>query len=308
MISDMENLGPETSCDRIRSRCAGRFTVSELTSGLGCEWLPVEARRPVESPEGKRRPHGLEISIAVEERDLMLDRHRRDQDVGRRDQSAFSALLHRRARARLGRSEWASDSPLRSSVLGCFVRSRSTCYASQAVTGERRSAMIDLYAELKVLLRTLDVAGIPYALCGGLALMVYQRPRATVDIDLILPAEATGKCIQALKPLGFRAHPRPMRLEASGVEIQRFYKLEEGGPDVLMLDCLLTTHPLVAEAWQGRVRVPFDAGTAWVVSLAGLIVLKRLRGSPLDLVDIEGLEALVDQPPEDSPGSDHGCP
>ncbi len=166
--------------------------------------------------------------------------------------------------------------------------------------------MIDLYAELKALLRALDVAGIPYALCGGLALMVYQRPRATVDIDLILPAEATGECIQTLKPLGFRAHPRPMRLEASGVEIQRFYKLDEGGPDVLMLDCLLTSHPLVAEAWQGRVRVPFEAGTAWVVSLADLIALKRLRGSPLDLLDIEALEALVDRPPKDSPGRDHG--
>ena len=90
--------------------------------------------------------------------------------------------------------------------------------------------MIDLYVELKALLQALDTAGIPYALCGGLALMVYQRPRATVDIDLILPAEVTGK-------------------------------VEEGGPDVLMLDCLLTTHPIVAEAWRRRVRVPFGEGS-----------------------------------------------
>jgi len=168
--------------------------------------------------------------------------------------------------------------------------------------------MIDLYVELKTVLQALETAGVPYALCGGLALMVYQRPRATVDIDLILPAEVPGRCIEALAPLGFRAHPRPMRFEASGIEIHRFCKLEEGGPDVLMLDCLLTTHPIVAEAWQSRVRVPFEAGTAWVVSIAGLIALKRLRGSPLDLLDIEALEALKDQHPDAFPGSDHACP
>ena len=111
--------------------------------------------------------------------------------------------------------------------------------------------MIDLYVELKAVLRALETAGVPYARCGGLALMVYQRPRATVDIDLILPTEITGKCIEVLAPLGFRVHPRPMRFEASGIEIHRFYKLEEGGS-------------IVAEAWRDRVRVAFEEGTAWV--------------------------------------------
>jgi len=175
-------------------------------------------------------------------------------------------------------------------------------------TRKRQPIMIDLYVELKALLQALDAAGIPYALCGGLALMVYQRPRATVDIDLILPAEVTGKCIEAVAPLGFRAHPRPMRFGTSGIEVHRLYKVEEGGPDVLMLDCLLTTHPIVAEAWRRRVRVPFGEGTACVVSIAGLIALKRLRGSPLDLLDIEALQALNDQHPDAFPGSDNACP
>jgi hypothetical protein len=45
--------------------------------------------------------------------------------------------------------------------------------------------MTDLHAQLKAVLRALDTTGVPYAICGGLALMVYQRPRATVDIDLM---------------------------------------------------------------------------------------------------------------------------
>jgi len=164
--------------------------------------------------------------------------------------------------------------------------------------------MIDLYVELKTVLNALDAAKIPYALCGGLALMVYQRPRATVDIDLILPSEEIEACVTALAPLGFRAHPRPMRFETSGIEILRFYKVDPEGPDVLMLDCLLPTHPTIAEAWRSRVRYPFEDGTAWIVSTDGLIALKQLRGSALDLLDIEALKALRKAPPGVSPG-DH---
>jgi hypothetical protein len=61
---------------------------------------------------------------------------------------------------------------------------------------------------------------------------------------------------------------------------------------VLTLDCLLTTHPTVAEAWGNRVQVSFEDGTAWVVSAVDLIALKRLRSSPMDLVDTQTLEAL----------------
>ena len=164
--------------------------------------------------------------------------------------------------------------------------------------------MIDLYVELKAVLQALEAAGVPHALCGGLALMVYQRPRTTVDIDLIVPSEATAACVTAMTPLGFRAHPRPMRFAGSGIEILRFYKVDPGGPDVLMLDCLLTTHPTIAEAWRGRVRVPFEDRTVWVVSIEGLIALKRLRGSPLDLLDIQAQPALSDQPPHEFHPSD----
>jgi hypothetical protein len=71
--------------------------------------------------------------------------------------------------------------------------------------------MIDLYTELREVTRALTEAGVPYALCGGLALMLYQRPRATVDIDLIVTSDATPDAAAALAPLGFRPHPRPMR-------------------------------------------------------------------------------------------------
>lgn len=155
--------------------------------------------------------------------------------------------------------------------------------------------MIDLYTELREVTRVLTEAGVPYALCGGLALMLYQRPRATVDIDLIVPSEATQDAAAALAPLGFRPHPRPMRFAPSGIDILRFYKAVPGSPDVLTLDCLLTTHPTVTEVWQSRKQVPFETTVVSVVSAEGLIALKRLRGSPQDLLDIAGLESLDDR-------------
>jgi hypothetical protein len=158
--------------------------------------------------------------------------------------------------------------------------------------------MIDLYAELKAVIELFQGAKVPHALCGGLALMVYQRPRATVDIDLVVPSEATEALTAAVAPLGFRPHPRPMRLDPPGIEILRFYKTDPDGPDVLTLDCLLTTHPIVAEAWRSRTEVPFERGSVSVVSSRSMIALKRLRSSPQDLLDIETLQALEGRPEE----------
>ena len=157
--------------------------------------------------------------------------------------------------------------------------------------------MIDLYSELKVVVQALRAGDVPYALCGGLALMVYRQPRATVDIDIVLPPEATERLTAALIPLGFRPHPRPMRFQPPGIEILRFYKTDPESRDVFTLDCLLTSHPTVADAWQSRVEEPFEEASISVVSRHGLIALKQLRGSSQDLVDIEALRSLDDQEP-----------
>ena len=44
---------------------------------------------------------------------------------------------------------------------------------------------MDLLGELENLTAKLDLLKIDYALCGGLALAIYARPRATPDIDII---------------------------------------------------------------------------------------------------------------------------
>lgn len=48
---------------------------------------------------------------------------------------------------------------------------------------------MDLYEQLAMIVQELDAEGIPYALYGALALAVHGVPRATSDIDLIVPLD-----------------------------------------------------------------------------------------------------------------------
>jgi hypothetical protein len=48
---------------------------------------------------------------------------------------------------------------------------------------------LDLVDEFRALLDGLERARVDYAVCGGLAFAIHARPRATVDVDLLLPIE-----------------------------------------------------------------------------------------------------------------------
>ena len=58
--------------------------------------------------------------------------------------------------------------------------------------------MFDLYQELRKLIAALEEHQIDYALCGGLAMAVHDRPRATVDIDLLILSESLDQVILRL--------------------------------------------------------------------------------------------------------------
>jgi len=49
--------------------------------------------------------------------------------------------------------------------------------------------VFDLYEESKSIVSALEEQGID-AVCGGLAMAVHGLPRATVDIDLLIPSES----------------------------------------------------------------------------------------------------------------------
>jgi hypothetical protein len=148
--------------------------------------------------------------------------------------------------------------------------------------------MIDLLAELRSVISSLDIAGIPYALCGGLAMAVHGVPKATVDIDLLVLRDDLARLEVAVLPLGFDLDAHPRRFRGGAIEIRRLSKLHPS-EHPLSLDLLLVT-PTVQAVWDDRQSMEWDFGKVSVVSLAGLIALKSLRGSGPDQDDIRRLQ------------------
>lgn len=150
---------------------------------------------------------------------------------------------------------------------------------------------MDLFAELVALVQAFELAGLDYALCGGVALAVHGLPRATKDIDVLVRAEDLARIRELASSSGFTVEALPMTFSSSGITVHRFTKFAAG--EALMLDVLIADGPLEA-VWGTRERLPYSDGEISVVSRVGLISLKLAAGRPQDLVDIQRLQELDD--------------
>ena len=149
--------------------------------------------------------------------------------------------------------------------------------------------MLDLEAELDAIIDAIERGRIEYAICGGLAMAVHGRPRATIDIDLLIREPDEERIYEAVEPLGFRIKAKPMHFADGTMQIRRVTKIDEDG-ETLMLDLLLVT-PAFEHVWQSRQTVEWRGHAMWVVSREGLIALKSLRSSAQDRADIEQLKS-----------------
>jgi hypothetical protein len=147
--------------------------------------------------------------------------------------------------------------------------------------------MLDLYDEFSTLIGALEAAGAEYAVCGGLAMAIHGFPRATIDVDLVVPPDAADRVLACARDLNYTIFADPMSLAGGTVEIRRVTKIDHGA--LLSLDLLLVT-PAIERVWNERMRVRWERGELWVVSRQGLVNLKRLRGSGQDQDDIKRLE------------------
>jgi len=151
--------------------------------------------------------------------------------------------------------------------------------------------MPNLFEEFRAIVGALGGARVSYAICGGLAMSIHAHPRATIDIDLLAPAEAVATIVDVLAPYGFvRRERSPTRLASGAVVMHRLTKIVPGDPEVLALDVIEVRAGATERAWQSRTSVEWEGHAVTVVSRAGLIGLKRLRGSPQDIADITVLE------------------
>ena len=147
--------------------------------------------------------------------------------------------------------------------------------------------MFDLYEELRKITSALDEHEIAYALCGGLAMAIYDHARTTVDIDILILSESLESTLEVAAELGYSI--RGLDMHFGEIEIRRVSKFHPTTRHVLTLDMLLVT-PAIREVWESRVLADVEGGTLSVVSREGLIVLKKFRSSGTDMDDIAKLE------------------
>lgn len=153
---------------------------------------------------------------------------------------------------------------------------------------------MDLLIELQNIIRAFEEEGIDYALCGGLALAVYARPRATLDIDIMVDPCLLDKIKQIVKAIGFNNPAMPMAFKGGAVQIHRITKIDNESGEHLVLD-LMSVTPETKLSWDSRISVTWNGKTLKVLSPKGLIMLKLLRQSGQDMDDIQYLKELSDE-------------
>ncbi|MDX6614476.1 MAG: hypothetical protein QOD75_3662 [Blastocatellia bacterium] len=119
---------------------------------------------------------------------------------------------------------------------------------------------------------------------------IYDHPRTTVDIDLVILSGSLDEVISLAAGLGYSI--RGLDTFAQGaVEIRRVSKIDKDTGHVLSLDLLLVT-PEIRPVWDSRLTATWEGRRLSVVSREGLIALKQMRGSLQDRADIAALEGL----------------
>jgi len=150
--------------------------------------------------------------------------------------------------------------------------------------------MLDLYEELKKILSCFEEKQIDYALAGGLAFSLYARPRATMDIDLVIKSDDWKNVHSAMKSLGYMESALPMTFVGGQVKMRRLTRVEKGKTDLIVVDFLLAKSGVVKKILSERVAKQWEGGKIWLVSRKGLVRLKQLRSSKQDKLDIEELK------------------
>jgi hypothetical protein len=149
---------------------------------------------------------------------------------------------------------------------------------------------MNLVDELYEITAALTMAGVRYAVCGGVAVTIYGATRSTKDIDILVMPTDVARVLDAIRPLGYVFAALPMTFGA-GTEherhVQRVSKID--GNEHLLLDLLLAEAAFDG-ALDDRIEVQLPSGPVTVVSRAMLIRMKRLAGRAQDLADLEKLE------------------
>ena len=159
---------------------------------------------------------------------------------------------------------------------------------------------------IELVLSALNAARVRYLVVGGVAVVLHGHLRATADLDLVvqLGPENALNAVRALDGLGFRpiapvpatmfADPEARRswIEDKGMTVFGLWSDRFPGLEV----DLFVSEPLDFEvAYARAVRVQLTSTFATVICLEDLVALKKAAGRPVDLADIQALQALAEE-------------
>lgn len=149
---------------------------------------------------------------------------------------------------------------------------------------------MDLKRELLEAVRALNRAGVPYALCGGMAVVLHGYPRLTRDIDLLIRPQELEAAKTALATAGFSIPGGLIPFDIGRPHERKVFRISKRiGKDLLAIDLLLLPH-FLKDVWEDRETYKLDAVPITVVNRIGLISMKKIAGRHQDLSDIENLE------------------
>jgi hypothetical protein len=157
--------------------------------------------------------------------------------------------------------------------------------------------LVNLVDELYAVGRALHGAGIPHAVCGGLAVTIHGATRTTKGLDLLVPRAPLPAALEAVRPLGYVYAALPTTFDRGTPRerhLQRVTKAE--GEEHLILDLIIADGPFLG-LLADRVEITLPQGPLSVVSLASLAKMKRLAGRPQDVADRQKLGLPVEEDP-----------
>jgi hypothetical protein len=150
--------------------------------------------------------------------------------------------------------------------------------------------------------RALNKAKINYAVCGGLAVILYGYARLTMDLDLILDLSKNnlGKLFDALIKLDYRikipisreyfiCEKKLKGLEQTkNMKVVSFYHLK----DSMKLIDIGVNLPCVAELLERKKYIKIKDINVPIISIDDLIKMKGDLARPRDLIDVENLKKI----------------
>jgi hypothetical protein len=147
----------------------------------------------------------------------------------------------------------------------------------------------DLEGAVRDVVSILRQVKIPYMLIGALALPVWGRPRATLDIDfMIMAAEIPENLMKQLGAFGFKLDLQWVRDNPFLKGVQSRFR-----STTLTLDLLLRKNAHHESAFQRRKRKRYGGMTIWFPSAEDFILLKLRAGRPTDFDDVASVVQRV---------------